>query len=103
MKAAILLTLLLVGPAFSQERDNSSTNSPPGRFQLLASQFGPDPITLRLDTKTGRTWQLVRVPIDTTTSIVGWVEVSENPLAMLQQVTTKPATPAANASKPPAR
>lgn len=91
-RAAIILTACLQLSA----RGEPTAPATGPRYQLHTGTTGAEPITLRLDTTTGRTWQLARIPIDARTVMLTWVEIPE-PTA-----TTKPATPAANASKPPA-
>jgi hypothetical protein len=57
-----------------------------GRYQLLNGQistppnFKPSPIILRIDTATGKTWELMSIPVDKNgnSSVMGWVEVSED-------------------------
>jgi hypothetical protein len=57
-----------------------------GRYQLLNGQIStppdskPSPVILRIDTATGKTWEMMSVPVDISghSYVTGWVDVTED-------------------------
>lgn len=70
----------------------------PGRYQLQTAVIDTEPTIFRIDTATGRTWQLIGVPAviqGTRGHVNGWQPVSENPWRTAEAMTqpSKTASP----------
>lgn len=101
MKSLIFLSVFLALAVAQDEPQTIGATPPPGptdgpagRFQIATTEHAKERLTLRIDSVTGRTWQLVTIPFkmpgtDAPASITGWNEITEDVLGDIRILTTK--------------
>lgn len=89
MKIMLALTLIILGLNLPAQEV--------GRFQIVTTQHQSEPMTLKIDTITGKTWQLLTVSVETKPrgTVTGWVEITDTPFEDAERIS--------NNSKPKAK
>lgn len=95
--ALLGIALIAIGASIPEDAPSPAATVP-GRYQLQTAVIDTEPTIFRIDTATGRTWQLIGVPAviqGTRGHVNGWQPVSENPWRTAEAMTqpSKTASP----------